>query len=200
MLKPLPRAQADDELALARRCAAGDRAAQHAFFVQQRAQVHRTLHRVLGSNRQVEDMIQDTFVAAFRSLGSFRGDSSLNTWVDTIATRVVYRELSRREPRAVQLHAVADMVAGTPDPERQADAREALRRLYAVLDHVEPKQRIAYTLHVVDGRSIKDVAQLTQATTLAVKNRIWRARQKVEDRAQRDPVLSELLHRLRGEP
>jgi RNA polymerase sigma-70 factor (ECF subfamily) len=200
MLRPVSQAKADDELELARRCATGDRAAQHAFFVQQRVQVHRTLHRVLGSNRQVEDMIQDTFVAAFRSIGSFRGDSSLATWIDTIATRVVYRELSRREPRAVQLHAVADAVASTPDPERQVDAREALRHLYAVLDRVEPKQRIAYTLHVVDGRSIKDVAALTQASTLAVKNRIWRARRQVEDRAQRDPLLRELLQRLRDEP
>ena len=160
MPAPAPISTPAAELELARRCAAGDRAAQHTFFMQQRAQVHRTLFRVLGSNRQIEDLIQDTFIAAFRSLASF-GESSLNTWVDTIATRMVYRHLARREPRPQHLQAIA-MLTSPPDPERQASAREALRRLYAVLDKIEPKQRIAYTLHVIDGRPIKQVAQITR--------------------------------------
>jgi RNA polymerase sigma-70 factor (ECF subfamily) len=190
---PVPMSMPSAELELAQRCAAGDRGAQHAFFIQQRAQVHRTLFRVLGTNRQIEDLIQETFIAAFRSLGSFRGESSLNTWIDTVATRVVYRHLSRREPRPQHLQAIAALTSPAPDPERQASAREALRRLYAVLDRVDAKLRIAYTLHVIDDRPIKQVARITRASSLAVKNRIWRARRIVHQRALRDPLLSEFL-------
>jgi RNA polymerase sigma-70 factor (ECF subfamily) len=148
----------------------------------------------------MEDLIQETFVAAFRSIGSYRGESSLNTWVDTIATRVVYRHLSRREPRPLHLQAIADPPGFAPDPERQAAAREALRRLYAVLDRLEPKYRIAYTLHVIDGRSLREVARLTRASSFAIKNRIWRARRMVNQRALHDPLLREFLSSLQGAP
>jgi RNA polymerase sigma-70 factor (ECF subfamily) len=185
---------------LAQRCAAGERAAQRAFFEQQRVQVHRTLYRVLGSNRQVDDLIQETFIAAFGALGSFRGESSLNTWIDTIATRVVYRHLSRRQPRPEHLQVLAGLPADEPDPERAAHAREAVRRLYAVLDRLDAKHRIAYTLHVIDGRSIKDVAQVTRSSSLAVKNRVWRARRSVHARALRDPLLADFLSHVKAEP
>jgi RNA polymerase sigma-70 factor, ECF subfamily len=200
MGSPVRKATRFDELELAQRCASGDRAAQRAFFEQTRAQVHRTLFRVLGSNRQVEDLIQETFIAAFGALASFRGESSLNTWIDTIAARVVYRHLARREPRPEHLQVLAALPAGSADPEREAQLREAVRRLYAVLDRIDAKHRIAYTLHVVDGRPIKEVARITRSSSLAVKNRVWRARRSVHARAVRDPLLSEFLLHLKAAP
>ena len=186
-----------DELELAQRCAAGDRAAQRELFNQQRTQVHRTLYRVLGTNRQVEDLIQETFIAAFGALPSFRGESSLATWVDTIAARVVYRHLARRSPPAPHLQPLSVPAADAPDPERELLAREALRRLYAVLDRLEPSHRIAYTLHVIDGRPMKEIARMTRSTRLAVKNRVWRARRSLHARALRDPLLAELVTQLK---
>ena len=197
MVEAVPKPPRAADVELAQRCAAGERAAQHAFFLQQRAQVHRTLYRVLGSNRQVEDLIQETFIAAFGALASFRGDSSLNTWIDTIAARVVYRHLARREPPPAHLQALASVPAHEPDPERAAYAREAVRRLYAVLDRIDARHRIAYTLHVIDGRPIKDVARITRSTSLAVKNRVWRARRSVYARALRDPLLAEFLSQVK---
>lgn len=189
-----------EELALAQRCAAGDRAAQRLFFEQLRLQVHRTLYRVLGTNRQVEDLIQETFIAAFGALASFRGESSLATWVDTIAARVVYRHLSRRPPPPAYLHALPALEGRAPDPERELLAREALRRLYSVLDRLEPAHRIAYTLHVIDGRPIREVARITRSSSLAIKNRVWRARRSLHSRALRDPLLSELVGQLKEAP
>ncbi len=179
------------DLDLAGRCAAGDREAQLALFEQQRAQVHRTLFRIMGSNRSMEDLAQDTFIEVFRSIASFRGESSLKTWVDSIAARVAYRYLSRRELSPRHLEALPDPKA--PDPERQADAREAVRRLYLVLDRIEPKYRIAYALHVIDGRALREVARITKVSVLAAKQRVWRARRMVTERARRDPFLAEFL-------
>ena len=82
-----PRPQVD-EPALAARAAAGDRDAQREVFASQRALVHRTLYRILGSNRDMEDVVQDTFIEVFRGLHRFRGDSSLGRWCSTIAARV----------------------------------------------------------------------------------------------------------------
>ena len=79
------------------------------------------------------------------------------------------------------------------DPERTAWLREVARRLYAVLDTMSPKYRVAYALHVIDGRKLREVAALMDATLVATKTRVWRARRIVEAKAERDPWLSEYL-------
>jgi RNA polymerase sigma-70 factor (ECF subfamily) len=189
-----------DDQSLARRCAAGERAAQQAFFERERTQVHRTLYRVLGSNQNMEDLLQETFIEAFGSIHSFRGDSSLRTWIDTIAARVVYRHLSRRALKLAPLTCLDEHSAPRSDLEMQTDARRALQQLYAMLDRVEPKYRIAYTLHVIDGRPLKEVAQITRISVMAVKNRIWRARHLVHERAARDPLLRDFVSAVRPVP
>lgn len=186
------------DLELARRAATGDRAAQRTLFVDHRAQVHRALFRVLGANREIEDLIQDAFIEIFRALPSFRGDSSLARWCQTIAMRVAYLALSRRRPAAVELALVEDVVADGTDVPRQARAREAARRLYAALDRIEVKQRIAFALAVIDGRPLAEVAALTETSMVAVKTRVWRARRQLMHRASKDAVLTAYLHDLRG--
>jgi RNA polymerase sigma-70 factor, ECF subfamily len=183
----------DQEVELAQNCARGNQETQRELFRQQRARVHRTLFRIMGSNRHMEDMVQDTFVEVFSSIGSFAGRSTLATWLDTIAARVAYRYLSRHESRVRYIQAVDDLPSPTQDPERQGAIREAMRRLYAALDRVDPKYRIAYTLHVIDGRPIREVARITRTSTVVVKSRVWRARRMMNERAHRDPVLSEFL-------
>jgi RNA polymerase sigma-70 factor (ECF subfamily) len=185
-------AQQAEELALARRCAEGDTLAQRELFARQRHVVHRTLFRILGNNRQIEDLIQDTFVEVFRAIGSFRAESSLNTWVTTIATRVCYRHLSRREPRAT-MSLASELPAPAHNPEALMFSRQAVQSLYAVLDRIAPTYRVAYTLHVIDERPLEEVARITRTSTLVVKTRVWRARQMLRVRALRDPCLAELL-------
>ena len=184
------------DLALARRAASGDRNAQRELFHAQKSSVHHTLYRILGNNRDLEDLIQDSFLEIFRALGSFRGDSGLSRWCQTIATRVAYLAISRRKPPSVDLALVQDEIAGDSDTRREAQMRELGRRLYAALDRVDPKQRIAFALGVIDGLPLAEVAHLTDSTVVAVKTRIWRARRDLMKRAARDPVLSQYVTNL----
>ncbi len=71
--------------------------------------------------------------------------------------------------------------------------REAGLRLYEILDTLAPKLRIAYVLHVLDERPLAEVARLTDATLVATKLRVWRARQHVERRARGDALLRDLV-------
>jgi len=148
------------------------------------------LYRILGTNREMEDLAQEAFLEIFRSLPRFRGEAQLSTWVDRITTRVAARHLRRKRGTPARLEAVAEPVDGD-DPARTVELREVARRLYAVLDRLSPEMRIAYALHVVDGRSLREVAALTDATLVATKTRVWRARRAVEERAARDPLLRE---------
>lgn len=191
----------EHDVELAQRAATGDRTAQRALFLAQRDHVHRALYRILGSNRELEDLVQDAFIEIFRSLPAFRGDSSLARWCQTIAVRVAYLWISRRKPPTVELSLVEDVVAneaGAADVRRVAQAREAARRLYAALDKVEAHQRIAFTLFTMYGMALSEVAAVTGTTVFATKMRVWRARRTLTSRAKRDPVLAQYLEALPG--
>lgn len=188
----------EHELALVQRAAAGDRAAQREVFLAQRAAVHHALFRVLGSNRDIEDLVQDAFFAIFRALPSFRGESSLGRWCQTIAMRAAFTAIAKRKPVAVDLAVVEDVIPDRIDAKRQLQHREAARRLYAVLNRVEAKQRIAFALAVIDGRSLAEVAQLTETSVFAVKTRVWRARREIRRAAERDELLASYISELEG--
>jgi RNA polymerase sigma-70 factor (ECF subfamily) len=188
----------EHDLDLAQRASSGDREAQRQLFMAQRASVHHALFRILGSNRDLEDLIQDAFLEIFRALHSFRGDSTLSRWCQTIATRSAYLSISRRRPAAVDLSLIEDVLPSGADTRRQVQMRVAARRLYAALDRLDPKQRIAFALAVIDGRSLAEVAQLTDASVVAVKTRVWRARKDLLKRAAKDEVLASYLAELEG--
>jgi len=193
-----PAAVRDHDRDLAHRAASGDRGAQRELFVAQRSAVHHALYRILGGNRDLEDLLQDSFFEIFRALPSFRGDSTLSRWCQTIATRVAYLTISRRRPQPVDLALVEEIVPDGTDARKQVLLREAARRLYGALERVEAKQRVAFALAVIDGRSLAEVAELTESTVIAVKTRVWRARKDLMKRAAKDEVLAGYLAELGG--
>jgi RNA polymerase sigma-70 factor (ECF subfamily) len=177
---------------LARRAYSGDRAAQRVLFRDLKRPMHATLYRVLGSNRQVEDLLQEAFIELFRSLPSYRGEAKLTTWADRITTRVAYRHLRRQ-----RLMLASDVPVSTPTavgtPEHDLQAKEGVRRLYAALNTLKPHYRIAFALFSIDGRSLKEVAEATGVSLIAAKSRIWRARRLLEAAARADAVLAAYL-------
>jgi RNA polymerase sigma-70 factor (ECF subfamily) len=185
--------RAPEDLVLAGRCVAGDRTAQRALFEREKRRVHAALYRILGSNTAMDDLVQESFLEIFRSLRNYRGEASLGTWVDRCTVRVAYAHLTRKKPRATQLELVPEIPANDASAEQRVLAREAARRLYAELDRIEPVQRLAFTLHAIDGRPLSEVAELMDATLAATKVRVWRARQALEKRARKDPLLASFL-------
>ena len=182
----------EDDAELIAACIAGDVAAQRALFRREYARVNATVYRLVGSARDADDLVQETFIAVFRGLTRFRGDSKLSTWIDRIAVRVVFHRIRNKRPTHASLDVIGDVEgAGTTDD--QVQARDGLRRLYAALAELSPESRTAFALFAIDGRSIAEVAQLTQTSFVAAKCRIWRARREVLKKAKQDPVLAEMV-------
>jgi len=177
------------------RCLTGEPAATRELFRKHRGRVHACLYRVLGSNRDMDDLLQDAFIQVFQSLRGWRAEASLATWIDRVSVRVAYRYLSQRG-RRIQTDPIGDGEPGPsvdgPNP-RQQLARDGVRRLYEVLDELGAASRLAFTLHEIDGRSLAEVAQLVGSTVTATKLRVWRARKKLETAAAADPILAEFL-------
>jgi RNA polymerase sigma-70 factor (ECF subfamily) len=191
-----------EDVLLVDRCLTGEPAATRELFRRHRSRVHACLYRVLGSNRDMDDLLQEAFLQVFQSLRNWRAEASLATWIDRVSVRVAYRYLSRKS-RHVQTEVLdddagdGDLLAGpgahaAPGARRQL-ARDGVKRLYTVLDELGPAARLAFTLHEIDGRSLAEVAALVGSSVTATKLRVWRARKRVELAAAADPILREFL-------
>ena len=184
-----------DDVLLVDRCLTGEPAATRELFRRHRNRVHASLFRVLGSNRDMDDLLQDAFIQVFQSLRGWRAEASLATWIDRVSVRVAYRYLSQRG-RRIQTDPMVDdesIPGGEQTDDRHQLARDGVRRLYAVLDDLGAASRLAFTLHEIDGRPLAEVADLVGSTVTATKLRVWRARKRIETAAAADPVLREFL-------
>jgi RNA polymerase sigma-70 factor, ECF subfamily len=182
-----------EDLMLVDRCLDGEQAAARELFRRQRGRVQATLYRILGSNRDMDDLLQETFIQIFRSLDSFRGEARLSTWIDRIAVRVAYRYLSGKKRALVTVEMIDEADGPRSQPDRRALAREGVRRLYAALAEQPAGGRIAFALHEIEGRSVAEVADITGASFTATKLRIWRTRRALMKQAAQDPILAEFL-------
>ena len=184
-----------EDVLLVDRCLTGEPAATRELFRRHRGRVHASLFRVLGTNRDMDDLLQEAFIQVFQSLRGWRAEASLSTWIDRVAVRTAYRYLSQKG-RRIQTDPLIDddQVPGGEGPgARRQLARDGVKRLYAVLDELGAASRLAFTLHEIDGRPLAEVAELVGSSLTATKLRVWRARKKVNEAAALDPVLSEFI-------
>ncbi len=137
----------------------------------------------LGAMSAPEEIVQDTFVRAFGSLDSFRGESSLRSWLFTIARRLVLdeRRANRRERNHVtiedaqhQLVSADDVLDGVVADESEARVREAVARL-------SPMQREVFTLRVVEGLAYKEIAVIAATTEGAARVHYHNAMRAVKE-------------------
>lgn len=158
--------------ALALRARGGDRAAATLFVRHTHQQLWRML--VAMSDRTVaEDLAQETYARAFRSLPSFRAESPVRAWLLTIARRVAADHL-----RAVRTRPKINPdinVDDTPWAVDRADLSESVA-LRAVLDGLEPDRRVAFLLTQVVGLSYQEAAEVCECPVGTIRSRVARAR------------------------
>ena len=167
----------------------GDRRVVREAITELVPKVQRWLHRLLGPRHDLEDAVQDALTEIARALPSFQGRSQLSTFAHRITIRVGYRYMGRRKEQSLEL------VAPPPDrisPESQAMTREALRRLYRVLDRMPKKRRVAFVLCAIEGISPSEAAQLEGVSGPVMRSRLRHARAEVCRRLSADPYVAAL--------
>jgi RNA polymerase sigma-70 factor (ECF subfamily) len=175
-----------------RRAQAGDPEGYRQLFRLHVQRLHRLVRRLAGPGCDTEDLVQTIFVQAFRALPGFRGDAAFFTWLGRIAIRITLRQSRQMRSRTLPLdEAMAG--GGGQTAEGAADARRALLRFEAILAGLSEKRRTAFVLHVLEGHSLEEVADMVSARLSAVKVRIHDARVEIERQARRDPYLAHYL-------
>lgn len=185
-VQPAPPA-ADPQAELLERLRAGDDAAFEQLVREQTPILLRVARRLLHSEEEARDAVQDAFVAAFRGLATFRGESRLGTWIYRIAvnaalarlrTRAGAAEVSLDEwlPRFVEDGHPVEPAAPWPadaGPER----REVRERVRAAIDRLPETHRTVLVLRDIEELTTDEAAQALGISPGAVKVRLHRARQ-----------------------
>jgi RNA polymerase sigma-70 factor (ECF subfamily) len=156
------------DLDLIARWKAGDQRAASLLVERHAASLARFASSV-GAKGDVEEVVQDTFVRAFASIDSFRGESSLRTWLFTIARRLLLdrRRSDRRRGEQVEVH--EGDVATEYDALDSVVAEETQHRLRAAMERLSPTQREVFSLRVGEGMSYKEIADSVGTTEGAAR-------------------------------
>jgi RNA polymerase sigma-70 factor, ECF subfamily len=154
------------------------------------------LVRILtGGDEESEDLVQETFVRAYRALGQFRGESTFRTWLHRIAVNVVRSHVARRNSRRTRAPIVEDRddddpvlghVASLEDLEIAVVRR---RMIDQALARLPPDMRLLITLRDVQGLEYREIAMITGLPIGTVESRIFRGRRRLR------PMLAPLLVR-----
>jgi RNA polymerase sigma-70 factor (ECF subfamily) len=138
--------------------------------------------RLGGRRGEVDDLVQEVFVEAARGIQALRDAAAVKGWLATIAVRLVRRRLQvRRVWRLFGLDAEVDY-AGLVDPGASPHDKLLVRTVYRLLDEQSVADRVAFTLHHIEGEKLEEVARLCRCSLATAKRRIARVQAALADR------------------
>lgn len=159
----------------------GEKWAQEALFRRHSRLLNGLAYRLLGRDEDVDDLVQEAFLAALRSLGKLENPQAFSAWLCSIMVRTAHKTLRRRSMltrlglRRGTTIDPDEVVARTAPP----DVRAELSAIYAVLDRMQPEVRLALVLHRVEGLSVPEVAERMELSVSTVKRRLSLAEKRL---------------------
>ena len=194
-----------DDTGLLARLKAGDQAAYAQLVEENASSIYRLALRLMGNEADAEDVLQETFLSAFKSIDRFEGRSSLSTWLYRIASNAALMRLRRNEPEQVSVDEPVEREDGDPMPRQFFDfcclpeddllREEAREQMKQAIDELPPTLRSVFVLRDIEGLSTAETAEALDLSVSAVKSRLMRARLKLRDQLSlyfsQGPVMSE---------
>ena len=165
-----------DEVQLLARIGQGDESAMTAFYREHGRVVLAQVLLVIGERVLAEEILQDTMLAVWRGAGSFRGESSVRSWVIAIARRQTRDRLRGRRLQVVDDAFLADQPSSGPGPEVMALDRAELAEVTTAIRQLSPPHREVLGLVFGAGLSLPEAAGVLEIPVGTVKSRLTAAR------------------------
>lgn len=179
------------------RARAGDPEAFQALVARHGRAVFRLAYRMTRNEHDAEDVVQETFLKAYRSLDRFEDRSQFGSWVYRIAANCaldLLRARGRRDARLAPveddaLEPLAGMASPDPAPDRLVESQRVRRRVEVAMARMSDLERSAFTLRHFEGLSIEEIGSALGLDTSAAKQSVFRAVRKVREAFRSDPHL-----------
>ncbi len=183
----------DSQLLAAMR--AGDKAVASAFHDRVRPQIDRTLLRLFRRyDVDHEDLRQLALIELVMTIGKFRGECSLDSWVGALTARIVFKHLRRRQAER-RLFGALESEDAAPASGVGADplVRNLMQHAAGHLQSMDPSRAWAFFLHDVLGYELRELAQIMSISVAAAQSRLVRGRHELHRRFASDPELADTL-------
>ena len=181
-----------DDTLLVREAQRGNRAAFEELVRHYDQAVLRLAMHLTGSDHEAQDIYQEAFLKAYKSVGNFRFECSFYTWIYRIVTNLCLDHLRKRTVRKEDAPVAVDaqgeqydVLEQVPDgraasnPERDLMSRELGKRINHALDRLTPRERMVFELKHYQGLKLRTVGEILNTTEETAKNTLFRATQKL---------------------
>ncbi|HUI06408.1 MAG TPA: sigma-70 family RNA polymerase sigma factor [Verrucomicrobiae bacterium] len=182
--------QLEDDETLVARTQKGDSAAFDVLVGRYKERLYATVYHMTANHEDANDLVQDTFIKAFKSIESFRGHSSFYTWIYRIAVNRTINFLKRRKNRnQYSLDDLESSIQTDPDlvemmshvtPRREAGLTELQEKLNEALQKLSESHRAVVTMHDIQGMTHADIAKVLKCSEGTVRSRLFYARQQLQ--------------------
>jgi RNA polymerase sigma-70 factor, ECF subfamily len=177
-----------DEKEFLHQLKSGDKAAFNELVTLYANRVINTCYRFFPDREDAEDISQEVFIEVFKSIKSFRGDSSLSTWIYRITVTKCLDEIKKRNRKKrftalgkkLHLDDVADWLGGGTMPDKSIREKEKMLEVMQALNTLPDSQRVAFTLSKVEGYTKKEIAEIMNTTIIAVESLVSHAKKKIK--------------------
>ncbi|MBI5565813.1 MAG: sigma-70 family RNA polymerase sigma factor [Chloroflexi bacterium] len=177
---------------LVARIQAGDKAACAACIEKHSPGVYRLALRLMQHEADAEDVVQETFLSAFKAIDDFQGRSQLSTWLYRITYNTAMMRLRKHQPETVSVEETETADDGSPVPtqlfdwcclpESDFDTNETRARLEQAIRALPDKLRVVFVLRELEGLSTEETAHALDISNETVKTRLHRARLWLRER------------------
>lgn len=191
----------DPDAGLVRLAQLGDARAFEALVVKYQRRIARHVARYVKRAGDVEDLVQEVFIKAYRGIASFKGESAFYTWMYRIAKNAALNFVTRQSKVVVLQEDLAPSEGGEPleassdaeDPERLLLAKQISETVGRAMTRLQPELAEALLLYEVEGKQYKEIAQMLAIPIGTVRTRIFRAREFIAQ--QLEPVVGPVRDR-----
>jgi RNA polymerase sigma-70 factor (ECF subfamily) len=155
------------------------------------SKIYRLATKMLNQQQDAEDVLQETFIKAYRGLKSFDGRSKISTWLFRIATNEALMVLRRKHPEVVSIDEPIETEEGEQEPiqivdwcclpEEELLSEETKERLDAAVQKLPERLRVVFILRDINDLSTHETAEILGLSDTAVKTRLSRARLRLRE-------------------
>lgn len=176
---------------------AGDKDAFRVLVERHSRSIHRVAYRMTGDPQDSEEIVQETFLRAYKSLDHFELRANFGTWLYRIAINRSLDFLSAKKARMQNkdTYQIADepdaedgrqvqLPASSPGPDRLLISGEIKRKVAMAMKLLTPAERVAFTMRHMEGQSIEEISQALNLKASAAKNCVFRAVQKIREQLE----------------
>jgi RNA polymerase sigma-70 factor, ECF subfamily len=170
------------------RARSGDSDAFRLLVEQHSRAIFRLAFRMTGNEEDAEDVVQETFLRAYKQLNKYEARSSFSTWLyriasnyslDLIRSRKRHEDKRERGSAEDERDILQSIPVDSPGPDRLLYGRQISDRVNAALNELSPQERTAFVLRHFEGQSIQEIGEALGTGTNATKHSIFRAVQKL---------------------